>query len=70
MGRDDEVLAAFDRATKLEQPTVHFARDSKQVWLDNHRRTATGQPGAVAGPFRASYFGWSVVWQASLAWAV
>ncbi|MDQ2845835.1 MAG: hypothetical protein M3Y77_05690 [Actinomycetota bacterium] len=70
VGLRDEVIAAFDRAIELEQRPDHFARASKQAWLDTHRRTTPGQPGAVAGPFRASYFGWSVVWQASAAWAV
>ncbi|MGI8679600.1 MAG: hypothetical protein ACR2LX_13135 [Jatrophihabitans sp.] len=65
IGRHNEVIAAFDRAIELEQPD-HFARDSKQVWLDNHAQPTLGQTPLFAGPFRASYVGWSVVWQASL----
>lgn len=70
MGRRDDVLAAFDHAIELEQRQDRFARDSKQVWLDNHPQTTHGQTSRYAGPFRASYFGWSVVWQATLGCAV
>lgn len=69
VGRHNEVIGAFDRAIELEQRPDHFARDSKQVWLDNHAQPTLGQTPLFAGPFRASYVGWSVVWHASLACA-
>lgn len=70
MGRRDEVIAAFDRAIELEDPPDHFARDSKRVWLDSHANTTPWQALPPTVPVQASYFGWSFVWRASLAWAV